>query len=130
MNFQVAALFHIGTTKSHPPIPDHLSAAAKDFLLKCLQKYVTFNFLLLCLYHKFLVLVCFIVSIMFFEVYDGRLIMQNIIEFFFWVGGAGGKKGIGGERFLSTFLYCQLFLKKEEFNIQVVSCVTCVCVCV
>ncbi|CAK8570973.1 unnamed protein product [Lathyrus sativus] len=35
---EVAALFHIGTTKSHPPIPDHLSAVAKDFLLKCLQK--------------------------------------------------------------------------------------------
>ncbi|KAK4266383.1 hypothetical protein QN277_027317 [Acacia crassicarpa] len=35
---EVAALFHIGTTKSHPPIPDHLSAEAKDFLLKCLQK--------------------------------------------------------------------------------------------
>ncbi|PNY11898.1 mitogen-activated protein kinase kinase kinase anp1-like protein [Trifolium pratense] len=35
---EVAALFHIGTTKSHPPIPDHLSAGAKDFLLKCLQK--------------------------------------------------------------------------------------------
>ncbi|CAH9085831.1 unnamed protein product [Cuscuta epithymum] len=35
---EVAALFHIGTTKSHPPIPEHLSAAAKDFLLKCLQK--------------------------------------------------------------------------------------------
>lgn len=35
---EVAALFHIGTTKSHPPIPDHLSVAAKDFLLKCLQK--------------------------------------------------------------------------------------------
>ncbi|KAG2395138.1 Mitogen-activated protein [Vigna angularis] len=35
---EVAVLFHIGTTKSHPPIPDHLSAAAKDFLLKCLQK--------------------------------------------------------------------------------------------
>ncbi|XP_007034672.2 PREDICTED: mitogen-activated protein kinase kinase kinase NPK1 [Theobroma cacao] len=34
---EVAALFHIGTTKSHPPIPDHLSFAAKDFLLKCLQ---------------------------------------------------------------------------------------------
>ncbi|KAK1593049.1 hypothetical protein Q3G72_035071 [Acer saccharum] len=34
---QVAALFHIGTTKSHPPIPDHLSSEAKDFLLKCLQ---------------------------------------------------------------------------------------------
>ncbi|XP_028770819.1 mitogen-activated protein kinase kinase kinase NPK1 isoform X2 [Neltuma alba] len=35
---EVAALFHIGTTKSHPPIPDHLSLGAKDFLLKCLQK--------------------------------------------------------------------------------------------
>ncbi|PKA48756.1 Mitogen-activated protein kinase kinase kinase NPK1 [Apostasia shenzhenica] len=35
---EVAALFHIGTTKSHPPIPDHLSQEANDFLLKCLQK--------------------------------------------------------------------------------------------
>ncbi|KAH9304474.1 hypothetical protein KI387_008878 [Taxus chinensis] len=35
---EVAALFHIGTTKSHPPIPDHLSTEAKDFLLKCLKK--------------------------------------------------------------------------------------------
>ncbi|KAL3812667.1 hypothetical protein ACJIZ3_013935 [Penstemon smallii] len=35
---EVAALFYVGTTKSHPPIPDHLSVAAKDFLLKCLQK--------------------------------------------------------------------------------------------
>ncbi|KAF5188939.1 Mitogen-activated protein kinase kinase kinase npk1 [Thalictrum thalictroides] len=35
---EVAALFHIGTTKSHPPIPEHLSKEAKDFLLKCLQK--------------------------------------------------------------------------------------------
>ncbi|GAV84603.1 Pkinase domain-containing protein [Cephalotus follicularis] len=35
---EVAALFHIGTTKSHPPIPEHLSTEAKDFLLKCLQK--------------------------------------------------------------------------------------------
>ncbi|XP_057466579.1 mitogen-activated protein kinase kinase kinase NPK1-like isoform X3 [Actinidia eriantha] len=35
---EVAALFHIGTTKSHPPIPEHLSNEAKDFLLKCLQK--------------------------------------------------------------------------------------------
>lgn len=32
-----AALYHIGNAKSPPPIPDHLSAAAKDFLLKCLQ---------------------------------------------------------------------------------------------
>ncbi|XVE66044.1 hypothetical protein DITRI_Ditri08aG0049800 [Diplodiscus trichospermus] len=35
---EIAALFHIGTTKSHPPIPDHLSFEAKDFLLKCLQE--------------------------------------------------------------------------------------------
>ncbi|CAM6102010.1 unnamed protein product [Calypogeia fissa] len=35
---EVAALFHIGTTKSHPPIPEHLSAEAKNFLLKCLQR--------------------------------------------------------------------------------------------
>ncbi|KAL5566092.1 hypothetical protein UlMin_029256 [Ulmus minor] len=35
---EVAALFYIGTTKSHPPIPEHISAEAKDFLLKCLQK--------------------------------------------------------------------------------------------
>ncbi|XP_028120848.1 mitogen-activated protein kinase kinase kinase NPK1-like [Camellia sinensis] len=35
---EVAALLHIGTTKSHPPIPEHLSAEETDFLLKCLQK--------------------------------------------------------------------------------------------
>ncbi|KAI5083525.1 hypothetical protein GOP47_0003268 [Adiantum capillus-veneris] len=35
---EVAALFHIGTTKSHPPIPEHLSHDAQDFLLKCLKK--------------------------------------------------------------------------------------------
>ncbi|KAG9152198.1 hypothetical protein Leryth_016394 [Lithospermum erythrorhizon] len=35
---EVAALFYIGTTKAHPPIPDHISPEAKDFLLKCLQK--------------------------------------------------------------------------------------------
>lgn len=35
---EVAALFHIGTTKSHPPIPEHISPPAKDFLLKCLEK--------------------------------------------------------------------------------------------
>uniref|UniRef100_A0A2N9GYT9 DC1 domain-containing protein n=1 Tax=Fagus sylvatica TaxID=28930 RepID=A0A2N9GYT9_FAGSY len=34
----VDALFYIGTWKSHPPIPKHLSVEAKDFLLKCLQK--------------------------------------------------------------------------------------------
>ncbi|KAI5065792.1 hypothetical protein GOP47_0018416 [Adiantum capillus-veneris] len=35
---EVAALFHIGTTKSHPPIPEHLSREAQDFLRKCLRK--------------------------------------------------------------------------------------------
>ncbi|KAK8949614.1 Mitogen-activated protein kinase kinase kinase 2 [Platanthera zijinensis] len=35
---EVAGLFHIGTTKSHPPIPDFLSSEATSFLLKCLQK--------------------------------------------------------------------------------------------
>ncbi|KAJ4962080.1 hypothetical protein NE237_021990 [Protea cynaroides] len=35
---EVAALFHIGTTKSHPPIPEHLSLETKEFLLKCLHK--------------------------------------------------------------------------------------------
>ncbi|KAJ8766274.1 hypothetical protein K2173_022333 [Erythroxylum novogranatense] len=40
---EVAALFHIGTTKSHPPIPEHLSTEAKDFLLKCLQKEPNFR---------------------------------------------------------------------------------------
>ncbi|KDP23520.1 hypothetical protein JCGZ_23353 [Jatropha curcas] len=35
---EVAALFYIGSTKSHPEIPEHLSAEAKDFLLKCLHK--------------------------------------------------------------------------------------------
>ncbi|CAL5379353.1 unnamed protein product [Camellia sinensis] len=35
---EVAALFHIGTIKSHSPIPEHLSAEAIDFLLKCSQK--------------------------------------------------------------------------------------------
>ncbi|MQL78214.1 hypothetical protein Taro_010634 [Colocasia esculenta] len=39
---EVAVLYHIGTTKSHPPIPEHLSPQAKDFLLKCLQKYSPF----------------------------------------------------------------------------------------
>ncbi|KAJ8442742.1 hypothetical protein Cgig2_011012 [Carnegiea gigantea] len=34
---EVAALFHIGTTKSPPPIPEHLSEDAKDFLRKCLK---------------------------------------------------------------------------------------------
>ncbi|CAL5388601.1 unnamed protein product [Camellia sinensis] len=35
---EVVALLHIGTTKSHPPIPEHLSAEVTDFLLKCLQQ--------------------------------------------------------------------------------------------
>ncbi|XWS42412.1 hypothetical protein CRYUN_Cryun16bG0012400 [Craigia yunnanensis] len=35
---EVAALLYVGTTKSHPPIPVHLSTEAKDFLLTCLQK--------------------------------------------------------------------------------------------
>lgn len=35
---EFAALYHVGATKSHPPIPEHLSSEAKDFLLKCLQK--------------------------------------------------------------------------------------------
>ncbi|CAL5377615.1 unnamed protein product [Camellia sinensis] len=35
---EVAALLHIVITKSYPPIPEHLSAEAIDFLLKCLQK--------------------------------------------------------------------------------------------
>ncbi|KAJ0501595.1 putative mitogen-activated protein kinase kinase kinase STE-STE11 family [Helianthus annuus] len=35
---EVAALFYIGTTKSHPPIPDQLSFEAQDLLLKCLHK--------------------------------------------------------------------------------------------
>ncbi|CAA7407093.1 unnamed protein product [Spirodela intermedia] len=35
---EVAVLYHIGTTKSHPPIPENLSPEAKDFLLRCLQK--------------------------------------------------------------------------------------------
>ncbi|TKY51118.1 Mitogen-activated protein kinase kinase kinase NPK1 [Spatholobus suberectus] len=35
---EVSALFYVGTTKSHPPIPEHLSAEAKDFLLKCFHK--------------------------------------------------------------------------------------------
>ncbi|CAL5347092.1 unnamed protein product [Camellia sinensis] len=35
---EVAAFLHIGTTKSHPSILEHLSAEATDFLLKCLQK--------------------------------------------------------------------------------------------
>ncbi|KAL5560770.1 hypothetical protein UlMin_036981 [Ulmus minor] len=34
----VAALFYIGTTKSHPPIPEHISVEAKDFLLHCFQE--------------------------------------------------------------------------------------------
>lgn len=50
---QVAALFHIGTTKSHPPIPEHLSLEAKDFLLKCLQKYAPICHFFLCIIIQF-----------------------------------------------------------------------------
>jgi len=35
---EVVALFLIGTTKSHPSIPEHLSHQGKDFLLKCFQR--------------------------------------------------------------------------------------------
>ncbi|KAL5222173.1 hypothetical protein ABZP36_026886 [Zizania latifolia] len=35
---EISLLYYVGTTKSHPPIPEHLSPEAKDFLLKCLQK--------------------------------------------------------------------------------------------
>ncbi|KAI5444379.1 hypothetical protein KIW84_012852 [Lathyrus oleraceus] len=35
---EVSALFYIRTTRSHPPIPEQLSAEAKDFLLKCFHK--------------------------------------------------------------------------------------------
>ncbi|CAL5012551.1 unnamed protein product [Urochloa decumbens] len=35
---EVSLLYYVGMTKSHPPIPEHLSPEAKDFLLKCLQK--------------------------------------------------------------------------------------------
>lgn len=49
MFVQVAALFYIGKTKSHPPIPEHLSVEAKDFLLKCLQQYVILIALTSCL---------------------------------------------------------------------------------
>ncbi|KAJ6305868.1 hypothetical protein OIU78_021236 [Salix suchowensis] len=35
---EVAALFYVGSTKSHPEIPKHLIPEAKDFLLKCLHR--------------------------------------------------------------------------------------------
>ncbi|XP_077222723.1 mitogen-activated protein kinase kinase kinase NPK1-like isoform X3 [Tasmannia lanceolata] len=35
---EAPALFHVGSTKEHPPIPEHLSVEAKDFLEKCLAK--------------------------------------------------------------------------------------------
>lgn len=34
----MTAIYYIGSTKSPPPIPEHLSEEAKDFLHKCLQK--------------------------------------------------------------------------------------------
>ncbi|KAK9937411.1 hypothetical protein M0R45_014205 [Rubus argutus] len=33
-----AFIYCVGTTKSHPPIPEHLSSSAKNFLHECLQK--------------------------------------------------------------------------------------------
>ncbi|CAM0903382.1 unnamed protein product [Alopecurus aequalis] len=34
----IAAMFKIGNSKELPPIPDHLSEQAKDFIRKCLQR--------------------------------------------------------------------------------------------
>ncbi|XP_065877919.1 mitogen-activated protein kinase kinase kinase 3-like isoform X2 [Euphorbia lathyris] len=35
---EMAVVHHIGKTKSHPHIPEHLSSEGKDFLLKCFEK--------------------------------------------------------------------------------------------
>ena len=35
---QVSVMFHIASSKSPPPIPEHLSADGKDFLRACLQR--------------------------------------------------------------------------------------------
>ncbi|CAL5373483.1 unnamed protein product [Camellia sinensis] len=43
----VPALFHIGTTKSTPSVPEHLSAEAIDILLKFLQKEYQENYAVL-----------------------------------------------------------------------------------
>jgi len=32
-------MFHIASSKGPPPIPEHLSAQAKDFLLLCFDRY-------------------------------------------------------------------------------------------
>ncbi|CAL5327665.1 unnamed protein product [Camellia sinensis] len=44
---EVPALFHIGTTKSTPSVPEHLSAEAIDILLKFLQKEYQENYAVL-----------------------------------------------------------------------------------
>ncbi|KAL7119875.1 hypothetical protein ACP275_02G088300 [Erythranthe tilingii] len=33
-------IVYLGTTKSHPPISEHLSREANDFWLKCLHKLI------------------------------------------------------------------------------------------
>eukprot|EP00983_Pelagomonas_calceolata_P129065 1161575-Pelagomonas_calceolata.AAC.13 len=35
---QVAAMFHIASTKEPPPLPEHLPPEAKDFLLLCFNR--------------------------------------------------------------------------------------------
>ncbi|KAK1440498.1 hypothetical protein QVD17_06326 [Tagetes erecta] len=37
-HLEAAAIYYIGSTKSHPPIPEQLSFEAQDLLLKCLHK--------------------------------------------------------------------------------------------
>ena len=70
---QVAALFYVGTTKSHPPIPEHLSTEAKDFLLKCLQKYVIFFFIDSCSkYHGIYFLAFFLFKPVMYELCNFR----------------------------------------------------------
>ena len=38
---QVSAMFHIASSKGPPPIPDHLSAEAREFILLCFDRHVT-----------------------------------------------------------------------------------------
>ncbi|KAH7836365.1 hypothetical protein Vadar_000385 [Vaccinium darrowii] len=40
---EFAALYHIGTTKYHPPIPDHLSVEEEDFLTVPVQDEIIAN---------------------------------------------------------------------------------------
>ena len=65
---------------------------------------------------------------MFFEVYDGRLIMQNIIEFFFLVVGVGAGRGLG-EKDSSAHFYTVNYLSKKR-SLMFKLCHLCVCVCV